>query len=506
MIVRRSRHVQDDGAILVIALLFIGVISLMIVALVSTTTSVVGGARGKRDFLAKSSAADAGLQYALQQVRARSELCPSSASSGLLNPPPSFIAGVVNGASTNIEVRVSCQIVVNSLLGSGGYALVTRDSTANSALTSGATGAQLPINGPVYLSGNPQASSPTSQGDLSFAMSNGDVIMAPQAGVCPPVPAHMTLAGPPFGYACSSTAPAPPPNLLPASVGTARTLAPAFTTSANCAGFLPGSYDFSSSGTQQPLALLRHNYFVSGVYYFNNVLISLKRQDLVGGASKAAEIAEDANGGGPIVTPCMSDANALAKVAYTAVGTGVKIVLGPNAAILVDNPDGQIELFGRQGGNAAIEGLQGVSLMTAQSTQSGFVTNNLGFADQALTVGKTSGGGGSTLAEVIHGFVYTPNTGLQVRINSIPARFFSGIDTGRLDIGTSAIVSGFSISVPTQPAIRQYQITAVACGKSGADSCTSTYDGGQNIKGTATVSVNSSTQAAAVVTYHVGSD
>lgn len=509
----RSTARSEEGAILILALLFIGIIGLLVLALVTTTTSVVAGSKVKRDYLSKTSAADAGLQYGIQQVRSRTELCPSAASNGLLNPPASFTNGVIDGASKDIQVRVSCQVVVDSLLGSGGYALVTRDTTKDNAITSGANGVHLPVSGPVYLGGNPQANPSTDQGDLSFAMSNGDVVMDPQSGICPPLPRHLTLAGAPYGYGCSSTPPLPPANIAPTVLPPvhANGLAPDFTPADNCAVFLPGTYDFHTAATPQKLALLDQNYFVSGVYYFNNVVLDLTNKNkLVGGRATDQELLEDNNpspngAAQPLIDACSSDANAKTATGYDSQGTtGVKIVLGPNAAILVDNPDGDMELFARNGGDAAAEGLQGVSVMTVQQDQNDFKKSNLGFDDNALRAGQPNGGGGSTLTFVIHGFVYTPNAKIQVRINRIPARFFSGIDTGRLDIGTSNNVSGFSISVTSKPVVRQYRLTAVACGNSTTDGCTAGYDGGQNIVGTAVISVNSKTQDASVASYHVG--
>lgn len=512
---RRQLHPGDDeGAILILALLFITVIGLLVMAILTTTTTVSRGAGVKRDINAKASAADAGLQYGLQQVRTRSNVCPSDATSGLLNPPSGFISGVQSGTSKNIEVHVGCTVTTDNLLGSSGYALVTRDSSTSNATTQGPNGAQLSVNGPVYLSGNPGASTATGQGNLSFAMTNGDFVMAPQSGTCPPVPKNVSLAGAPYVYACSAAAPAAPAGMLPSaswlSSATARTMSPSAKPAANCAVFLPGKYG-SSTGPQQTLKLLDQNYFVSGVYYFDNVLLDLDKRILVGGKATTDEISDDDNSGDPLVTPCSNDANN--KSLYDpGTTTGVKIVLGGNSAVIANNPYGQIEFFSRQGGDATAEGLQGVSVMTVPTAANGFDQSSLGTGDYALAVGQPSGGGGSTTTLVVHGFVYTPNATLQVRDNKIPARFFAGIDTGRLDIGTSNNVSGFAISVSSKPKIKTYRLQVVACGTSGAATmpdgsavtCTAGYDSGQNVLATVDLDVNNTAKSVAARNYHVG--
>src|SRR5207248_4071089 len=79
-----------------------------------------------------------------------------------------------------------------------------------------------------------------------------------------------------------------------------------------------------------------------------------------------------------------------------------------------------------------------------------------------LGVSNVTGGGGSTIDFVAHGYVYFPQALVKIRNNLDSTRLLSGINAGRLAISTSTNTGGFSISIKNRPVPRTEHLVATA--------------------------------------------
>lgn len=464
------RRTDDEGAILILALLFILVISLLTTSVLFRSTVGIKNVNVERGFVSKRYAAEAGLEYAIQQLRLRSNLCPSSPTINGNRLQPSDLLGS-NGNTAQVNnpypsVAISCTVTSNNDVGVNGYGLITRDTSAAGLTVTGAAGEYLKIDGPVFLG--------DLEDPLRFDVTNGDVI-ADQAGTCP-TPASITLkVAAPYSLICTTDTPPDPVVTLPTVDLTAQNQTAAKKWNKNkCSAFAPGYY--------KKIDLNDNNYFASGVYYFEDVDLTLTAASLTGGAPSSDEAKTTS-------ASCLRDDDSAASdIDVTgASGTGVKFILGGTSRLIADNPKGVVELFGRKGtvAGAAGEGTQGVSFMTVRSTVTNaagfkFKQSSLGYGDVVLGVSNTTGGGGSKLELVMHGAVDAPDALVKVRNNKANTQFLAGIVAGQLDISTSANVSGFNVGIHTTPQPRDLKIVSVAGGS-----------GERTITATATVRIDS---------------
>lgn len=150
-LVRRLAHTSsDEGAALLLALIFVGVVAVLVTALLPYAQSGISEASVARDVRSTQNAVDGAVQGAIQQVR------PSLSYGSSGGPCPQYAAPTyttaVGSTTTDTDVTVVCQLapgVTPTAPDVPPYAIVTTtggiDATGNSPLA---------IDGGVYASGN----------------------------------------------------------------------------------------------------------------------------------------------------------------------------------------------------------------------------------------------------------------------------------------------------------------------------------------------------------------
>jgi len=455
---RLNRGQGDEGAVLVLALLFILATALLVTSVLTRTAGATINASVQREYASKRYAAEAGLEYAVQQLKSRPNLCPSDVGvNNNLLQPTGLLDSDANAAAANNphpQVAVTCKLVSAADIGANGYGLITKDTSAAGLNVSGPPGEYLKIGGSVFISSLPVP--------LRFDVTEGDVV-AVKPGACPAPKDVNLLLDTGYQLAClptQGTAPDPNPTLPPAGLTNKGPNPKAkFGT---CSAFEPGKY-------KNNINLSENNYFASGVYYFEDVDLTITKGSITGGAAAPQETKTTSSSCMWSTGKEVTDAD----VGSSGNGTGVKIILGGSSRIVAENPQSAIELFGRQApvASAAGEGTQGVSLMTVTAARASadYKQSTRGFGDVVIGVSENNGGGGSKLELAVHGLTYAPDGLVQVRNNKAVTKFLDGLVAGRLEISTSANVGGFDISTTTKPVTRRIQITSKAQGAGGGD-------------------------------------
>lgn len=443
---RRPQARGDEGAVLVIALLFIGVVAVLITSVISISTTSTRGVSVTREYVAKRYAADAGLKYAVQQLRTKSEYCGSNSPS--LQPPSDFLTsngGPFTANTPTPTVAVTCAAAGGTpQAGAAGYALITRDTSTDGITVSGP--GQLPINGPVFVASHPAS--------LPFTVTKGDYWTLSSGGSCAPKPTQLSLQTPPYTYQCQGSIPAPTIT-LPDAIPPAHGPDPDRVIGSDCAVFKPGTY--TSIDLNYP-----HLYFASGVYYFKNVDLTITDRDLFAG--RPISLTDIFTTG----TPCTNDLAAAGLPGAGITGTGVKLILGGSSRIVADNPRGVVEIYARAGGDAS-EGTQDVSVMTVPQSPPAaaggtWTPSTNDFASLRFGVTNVTGGGGQTMSLGVHGLVYVPDGLVDLRNDSSESRLQGGLVAGRLAISTSNNIGGFVIGVNITETARRMHVTSIATG------------------------------------------
>lgn len=457
----------EEGAVLALALVFLTFFAILIGALLVLTqanfkmTGVVTSHTGKLY------AADGGIDYGIQQMRASSTLCQDAAAG---------TQAVGDVAINGRTVHVTCQTLSGSPGGGtspGGATLAVVATGYN-----GPTGAAAPLATLIRSTGNQAGNQffitggAFNAGSFSWAANSFTTHFQGDVHQYDPYCTNAknsatTLDNPvmdaPSTWVCENAAgypiPDPNPSLI---VPTAAAPAP-WNVNATCRVFFPGKYTsplpaFSSSNRY---------YFASGVYYFENVgAIALGGQ--VFGGAQGTETKK------LTPTPCSTDAAANGQVPGSATGSGVEFVLGGTSRITVNSSSSEnVELFSRVPLVPAAEGKPGVSIYAPRSNGTNYVRWNTGVATDRAVV-FTAPGNDTSAKIVFHGLVYVP-TSLQQTFeihnpgNPAPSVFSGGLVCQALTISVgnnsqSGSVPVAQIVVPSPPTPRTVVITATAPG------------------------------------------
>ena len=369
----------DDGALLVLALVFIFLMAVIVTAILSATNTSFTAATVTRQYVTKNYAADAGLRYALQQVRANPEIC--SGPNNLITPPANFLSSDGNNPANNQPfpgVAVTCSVDSGQPdIGANGYAIITHDPS-NTGLQSG--NHTLTVHGPVFMASHP--------GSVHMDVTNGNVYTLGTAP-CPAQPNNLTV-DPGHVWSCQPTVPDLPAAQLPQTSFLnqmpTRSGPVSPPPAGNCDVYLPGKYsnqtiNITNSGNTPAQA-----YFASGVYYLDNVTIDISKGIVFAGAphTGATYLGNTYNESSALAaaplgfTPCSGDsfADSASGSDGSVNGTGAKFILGGSSKIVIDNPKGYLEMYSRfvpynQPSDLATaqaaaqqEGTQGLSVMT----------------------------------------------------------------------------------------------------------------------------------------------
>jgi Tfp pilus assembly protein PilX len=437
---------DDGGAILVIVLLFVLVVSLLVTAIADQTRASIGNALIVRGQQTKVYAADAGIEYGISALRADYSLCPDSAH------PADLPTQTIDGRS----VDVHCDTVTGTSSGLRGNAIITLDRTAPSLATQSGGGGVKEIGGSIYSSWLDDS--------IQLTVKDGSVREQRASGAATSCstdadkPSGLTFTAPlVYGYRCTTDAAPDPGFTLPTSPVAP---APPQDVVGTCTTFFPGRY--GTAGSPSTLPLTAQNYFVSGVYYFESVTL-----DFNGGKTGVAGRMGpgDTNINGD--TPCSND-SAGAAVGLPATTAGAKFILGGSSRIHVGNsPGDHLEIFSRQFG-AATEGSQEVSVISVTSANltgagSGFVASSLGPSDAIVGVDS-----GDKPQLVVHGAIDVANALVDFNAtNASEAQLRDGVRAMRFKLQSSASASGLNVGVKARPDKRVLRITATAKGAAG---------------------------------------
>lgn len=456
---RRRTDVRDEGAILVIVLLFVIIASIVVTAVVEQVRASVGNTLIVRDKQTKVYAADSGIDVAIQTLRRDTTICPDPANPSDLPPI------TINGRT----VTVRCTTISGSSYGGLGFAVVALDRTAPSLLTQSGGGGLKQIDGPVYAG--------RLDDGVDLTVADGDVLEYKSGSSCASSadkPGNLTIKGTPaYSYRCVTDAERPAPDPKPSLPTSRPATAPApLVVPGVCTTFFPGTYTAANAPV-----LADRNYFVSGLYYFENVTLDFTSAVGVGGRPTGTE-------GGSALIPAGVNGNAACSSdsaiplpptpAPTVTGTGVKWVFGGTARLHVGNtPGSELELYSRDGG-ATQEGDQGISLMSVYKASTGLVQSSLGLADALVGVDT-----GDNPELTFHGLLYVPNALVDYNAtNSSNAQIRGGVVAGRVMLQASASATGLTVRIDQKPGRRRVVLKSVASGAN---------NGGKNITSEAVV-------------------
>ena len=438
-----SRAREEDGAVLVLVLVFLGAFGLLAAALLAQGDVNFRSTSALKVHESKVYAADAGIEHGVNTLKAETQWCPDP-TYGTMNLPSTTVNG--------ITVDVTCQTQSGNGAGSYGYAIITHDPGASSI--SASAGADKQITGAIYNSGGWNLQQPV-------FVQNGTVFQSSAAtGGCGTQDTNLTISpSPPYKWVCTNGAAPIPDHALPSSIPTIASIPTVNNSSGGCTTLHPGTYNAATFAIQQWIAkgftsgtslFNGPTYMESGVYYFDNVgTISMNGNSTVvfGGAPAAGDTKQLS------ATSCGSDPGGTTD-------TGVLIILGGNSTISVDQ-GAQVELFTHTATSGGAT--NGISLYQVPSgTTGGWSATSLAKAANFLDVS----GNASTIGAV-HGAIYGPEGSISVfSSNAASAALSGGSDVWDFSMKSSQSNAGRLIisSIANTPGQRQIVVTATARG------------------------------------------
>lgn len=427
----RLRCTGDDGVVLAVALVFLFVVSLVIFGLLGGTdanlrTTPVVKSRSERAY-----AADGAIEWGIQKLEIDSTVCTASGGTVTIPNVPTL-----NGR----PVTLKCTPTFGNDLGAGGWAAIVNGTLSKQS------GGDPTISGPVFATG------PISVlGGGNLIVENANVVDKFSSCTGQTAPSGLTVTpAPPYGWVCTTASAPDPAHVLPP---VPTTVNPAAVTVGGCKVFSPGKY------TVAP-ALGSDNFFVSGVYYFENIgLWSIANNtNLIGGTPHEGTYELT---GLPGACSLVSDLNGTG-----ATGFGVEFIFGGDSRMEVNN-NTLVELFSRipASGDSATPK---ISMIAVPSTGNGYVQETTG----TLLLDVKTGGAGF----LVHGMVYAATTDINLfASNGTIAQLQNGVVARNLSLQASAVGGGLAISVDTVQEARNVLLTATAADSGAGDVAADAY-------------------------------
>lgn len=448
---KRVNVSDEEGAILLMTLIFLSVVGLIASALASGSFAVTRQSFSTRKVQARETGTNAGLEWAVNTLRnGKDGFCEKGFTEKIL---------LLSGR----QVRVTCKGVPSSTAGVNSFAIYINPATpsnSNFLGTSSATNAAKGIVGPVYNAGT---GGPANDGwDLKADLYIDGNVLEPVSASCPlggpglvPVKLHplyntITCASGPFIPPCTApcvplSAVTPQPIPAPCSPLTACENPPV-TTVGTCSVFSPGYY------STMPVFSKDNNFFKSGVYYFDFNGIMTLGSSLLGGdpAPATATSAGDVQlssvprcGGAPVQPT-----------------GGVVFVFGDKAGLRVTNL-GRIELFTYKVGlkkspNIVTAQLPGV---TNGIPWAGSNATNIGLNKDLISVGTAQP------EFIMHSGAFVPQSGISLKGSNDAIEVFRGtVVAGRLELQASGSINNanFGVIVPAGGE-KKYVLMANSC-------------------------------------------
>jgi hypothetical protein len=380
-----QRCAGEEGQILILALVMLTTVGVVIGAILAfaetnmLTTPIVKSRTDRRY------ATDAAIEYGIKAIGADATLCASSSEQTIPYTQN------VNGRA----VALTCQATPSSRLGAAGYAAVVDDLSLNAS-------ADAPrfMNGKLYVQDNISITGST------FTVNNGSVLQA----TCPTTQPSGLSANPtpPFLWQCTTAGRPDPAHLLPPRPPNALQSVPF----GGCLVHYPGTY--SPTGT--PLVLSGLDYFVSGIYYFEDAGNVDVTGSLVGGSPRPDEIPDHP------VSGCPTDAQTGGGSGY-----GVEFILGGTSKMTIKS-GATMELFRRYRGLSDPAYTDRISLVAVDAAVPGYKASvPTGAVFEALGHPKIA----------VHGLVYARTTDVAVDASDDPI-FQNGLFARGLTITPTA--------------------------------------------------------------------
>lgn len=391
-----QRH-DEQGSTLVVALAFIslfGVFIAAVLAQVSTNMGLTGTTRDRADRLY---AADAGLEWGLQQARTSDSACANPAAgeqalTSTLN---------VNGRT----VTVTCEALAGAVASPAAenWSVIT-----TTGLVTGAGASPEVTGGDVWAGGllTLPAAVTTSGADVVRGLAS-----------CAAFTLTGLTVGVPDTSSCSEAAAPDVPHVLPP--------APAIRDNATrvmCGGnewriWHPGKYTILAQPDAGPF-----NYLESGIYYFEGLSVNLSNTVTIGGKPPAGE--SSLLGG-----ECAGIDDATAGAASRASGSGVTLILGGISNIRIGGgASTKVELYTRA--PAAAGPTPGISVLTVPTTSAGYLEWLPGLYP---AFGILNG----SARTAVHGLVYARNAPVAIYTHST-APLLAGVVASTLTITPGA--------------------------------------------------------------------
>lgn len=529
----RSRIREEDGSALAVALIFLLVVGILISVALSKSGAVLTSDYRVRNVAQMQYAADAGIDRALQLLR--SDLATNSPvkfcqkttngkvtmTSGPNAQDPGglkFNSDITDNASPHggITVQYTCQTLVGSAPDptnnqTNNYAVVTTggktaSSTANTLTTSNGTGKDLVVNGAVFVAGNEQNAdlkkkiSITGGDFVEFDGGNfGSCIKDVQA-VSPSIISVSSAGG--YSATCSAqtpvqavpqvTLPQSAPGVAPAPIDYPLAAGGGKKPATTCRIFLPGKYTSAPSlldGTDKDGS--NANYFVSGLYYFENVAFTVDSGDVVLGGQPNPANGDVTAGPQPNKTGCSDFAGLSDSALSTALSTvfsaagvtpagvwshGTLFVMGGTSTLTLKN--GALSLYTPDN----LTNQPPTSLVAVRNDKwitSGSTDSSLGYdvwAGGANNVINIQGGG-NNVDFVVNGKILAPDAPVSLTgTENTTAVARSGVVGMTVDINATASIQPGSFNFQAccagtvtgdDPQRRTVQVTATATASDG---------------------------------------
>jgi hypothetical protein len=427
----------EEGSALIIALVFVTVMGLVVLALLSQTTGNLKATRVARATADKTYAADAGLEEAIERLRLDPTLCSAPA-----DDEPNFATITVN----EHEVELSCQTEIGESAGAGGWAVVITGADEHSFDVKGGSEDKV-LYGPTYIAN-------LTDDNKAWVVENGTLYEGEPTSSCdlsattPPFDNIDVRPNPPFRYRCTTSGPPSIPHDLP-SRPTPENALPTPAAPGGCTVFSPGTY--SGAGAGSALNLEGDKYFESGTYYFEDIGTWEIDGNVIGGSKDETEDRHITD------SPCSSVSDGSSN------GTGVKFIFGGASRLLATQD--RVELFRRTAGTEG--GQMGISLQAA-ADEAGYKAINLP-VDEPLIEAT-----GNKTELYTNGAVYAPDSFVYVQVNKTAVVFNGGLVLRRFDFDSSNNISNVLVSSASSPEVRQIIVTAEALGQDGTRTVTGT--------------------------------
>jgi hypothetical protein len=432
---------SEDGAVLFLALIFLGVVGLIGAALISSEFAVNRQSFSARRVQLRETGTNTGLEWAVNSLRqGKDGFCQGTYTRQLLT---------VGGR----EVEVICK-GSNSSLGLNSFALYLNSASPASqsqVSTNGAVGASPVKNivGPVY---NARGSNGW---DLKAPLKVDGEVLIPSgdatctaAGTAPPASnlqalyTTMNCKTVPLSAVTPPAVPTPCPGACTNPAALSYDAAGVITAgAASCKVFSPGYYSVAPD-------LAGTNFFKPGVYYFDYNKIWSIGSAIRGGDPAPATANVAAEQVRSTIVKCPGAPAAVAPY-------GVTFVFGQGATLKVTN-NGRIELFSNVSGggrlpNITTGNLAGVTAWGAAS--------NVPLSKDLFSVGVAQP------EFVLHSGVFAPDSGFSLKgSNNALETIRNTVVVGRFDMQASASITNanFGIIVPAG-AEKKYVLMARSC-------------------------------------------